>query len=91
MVEREQIVIVLFKLLNFGVLIGLIIYGYKVYLLPAMKKKWGELREMFEALRRSHRHLQKEKRGVEKFIVQDRQWQDDLQEKVLHWQSLVRS
>ncbi len=89
MIEREQIVIVLFRLLNFGVLIGLIFYGYKAYLLPEMKKKWEELKEMFAGMRRSHRHLQKEKRGVENFIVQDRQWQAALQEKVLRWQSLV--
>ena len=68
---------------------GLIIYVCKVYMLPILNDQLEKIRSYFDGLRKSHRVLTKDKRMVEKAIVNDREWQGELKNRVMLWRSLV--
>ena len=89
MVLTEQMVIIFFKLLNFIVLLGLLLYISMVYVLPALKKQLVSYREYLEGLNLSHRALQKDTRLVKKGMSDDEQQQEQLKELVKQWQSAV--
>lgn len=89
MVLTEQMTIIFFKLLNFIVLFGLLLYISMVYILPDLKKQLLSYREYLEGLIRSHRALQKDTRMVKKGIGDDEQQQEQLKELVKQWQSAV--
>lgn len=90
MVLTEQMITVLFKFLNFVLLLGLMLYGVKVYLLPGLKEQLTKYRAYLEGLRRSHRALQKDANVLKKGMSEDEEQQERLKKQVKQWRTVVQ-
>jgi len=89
MVLTETMTVVVFKLLNFIVLAGLLFYIAYVHLLPVIKKQLAKYVAYIEGLRRSHRALKKDARLLKKEMEDDEQQLERLKERVKQWQQNV--
>ncbi len=85
MIAVNYFVLVFFKLLNFGVIIGLAWYLFKRYGLPTVQQGLIEYRAYFEGLATTHRSLQEEELMIEQQIIKDRKEQDLLKERLMRW------
>ncbi len=85
----EQMTVIFFKLLNFVVLFGLILYVVKVYLMPDLRAKMAKYIAYIGGLRSSHRALKKDERMLQKAMSDDEKLQEQLKENVKRWQSVV--
>ena len=81
--------VIFFKLLNFVVLFGLILYVVKVYLMPDLRAQMAKYIAYIAGLRSSHRVLKKDERILQKAISDDEKQQEQLKENVKRWQSVV--
>ncbi len=81
--------VIFFKLLNFVVLFGLILYVVKVYLMPDLRAQMAKYIAYIAGLRSSHRALKKDERILQKAISDDEKQQEQLKENVKRWQSVV--
>lgn len=89
MIDFQQAVAALFELINCAVLIGLIAFLFKKYLLGSIRAQMsaqvefiGSLRESFHMLTRNYQLLDRE-------IEHERQVQYELKEKVMRWRAQV--
>lgn len=89
MIIANQIVLIFFKLVNFGVIIGLGWYLFKRYGLPDVKYNLQEQRAYLENLATMHRDLKQEQQMIEQQIVLDRQEQDVLKAHLMRWLARV--
>ncbi|TET33958.1 hypothetical protein E3J61_03505 [Candidatus Dependentiae bacterium] len=85
----EQMTVIFFKLLNFVVLFGLILYVVKVYLMPDLRAQMAKYIAYLAGLRSSHRALKKDERKLQEAIRDDTKQQEQLKENVKRWQSVV--
>lgn len=91
MVLSEQTTVILFKLLNFVVLSGLVIYGVMVYIMPDLRAQMKKYIAYIKGLRSSHRSLQKDVRVMQQAMSKDEKEQDHLKKNVKHWQAVVQA
>ncbi len=89
MIAVNQIVLIIFRLINFGVLIGLAGFLYKRYGLPIIQEGLAQYRAYFEGLFLTHRRLKKEQQLIENTIINDRKEQDILKERLMCWLASV--
>src|SRR5579872_5656644 len=89
MIDFKETVAALFELINCGVIIGLLTYIFKKYLLGiiyaqmrAQNKYIDDLQESFHMLTRNYQLLDRE-------IEYERQVQYELKEKVMRWRAKV--
>lgn len=89
MIIVNQLVLIFFKLVNFGVIIGLAWYLFKRYGLPDVHHSLQEQRAYLENLAMMHRDLQQEQQMIEQQIHDDRKEQDVLKEHLMRWLARV--
>lgn len=89
MISGEQIVLIFFRIINLGVLIGLFFYLYKRYGLPVIKQNYDTYRSYFQTLLHTHYDLLRQERRVEKKIENDAKEQDALKERLMRWLASV--
>ena len=65
MFEGETVLSIFFKLLNFGILIGLGVYVFKRYLLPSIGQEIAENQEALQQLQRNNEQLKEDQKKVE--------------------------
>lgn len=85
MTAFEQIVLFVFRLINFGVLVGVASYLFKRYGLPILKQNLGHYRSYFDGMINTHRRLKQEQRLIEKQMISDSKEQDILKERLMRW------
>ncbi len=89
MIFAEQVTIVFFRLINFGVLIGLGWYLAKKHLLPIIRQQLAAYVAYFNGLRKTHRMLKQEQRVIAYAIDEDCKEQAELKERVMSWKAQV--
>lgn len=89
MLAANHLVLIFFKLLNFGIIIVLAGYLFKRYGLPTVQQGIREYRAYFEGLAYTHRSLKEEELMVEQQIIKDRTEQDFLKERLMRWRAHV--
>ncbi len=90
MVLTEPMIVILFKLLNFVVLAGLIMYVVMVYLLPDLRSQMKKYISYIAGLRSSHRTLQKDERILHKAMSEDGKEQEQLKKNVMRWRARIQ-
>ena len=87
--DFENIVLIVFRLINFGVLLFLFWYGARRYMMPTVMKNMQAVRTYLEGLLQTHNRLKGEKALVERRIELDRKEQDFLKERLMRWKASV--
>jgi hypothetical protein len=89
MVLDKQLILIIFKLINFGVLIGL---GYvlwrkyaRSYLMAEFNKKYAYQ----DGLQQTHTRLQQEKKHIAKIYQGDQQEREQLKERLSSWRDAL--
>lgn len=85
----DHIVLILFRLINFGVLIGVISYLFKRYGLPEIRQQLAAYWAYFEGLANTHHLLKKEQQMIDRSIIQNQKEQDILKERLMRWRAYV--
>jgi len=89
MFDYATFITILFQFINFGVLITIFGYGIKNYIIPLMKKKIADRRQMLHDLEKQNRSL----KGKEQSLKHEIQEQEDLcrrmQENIMQWRLVV--
>lgn len=89
MAMTDQMTGSMFKLLNFVVLLGVIFYVFRKYLLPGLKKELADYVAYLDGLRRSLQMLQNDVYVTQKAIESDIVTQEQLKEYVKRWHAAV--
>ncbi len=85
MVELELIILVIFRLVNFGVMIGIGYYLFKKHVKSQLIDQMNaEKKEVF-LLEQFYKQLQIDQRTLEDTIKKEQQEQRQLREKVMQW------
>ena len=82
---------VLFTFLNFGVLAGLLYYGWNRFAVPALENVAHKESVGIQLLHAEHRTLLKESRVLDESIRAQEEECKSLSAKVLHWRSVVEA
>lgn len=85
----ENLILIIFKLLNFGIIIGLIVYGFKKYAAPALKQAWDEYVTQFAQLSNTHDQRMDEHDGIVQQIAQDEAEYARLKERLMRWRASI--
>lgn len=81
----------LFILLNFSIVLGLLIYGAKRYLLPTLKSKVEEERAVEQNLHDEHHQLLITQKQVDESLVAQEADCTDFLHKINQWREVVHS
>jgi hypothetical protein len=82
-------VLIVFRIINFAVIIGIIGYLFKKYGLPEIREQLKAYWDYFEGLANTHRLLKKEQQMIDRTIVQNQKEQDVLKERLMRWRAHV--
>ncbi len=83
----EQIVLVLFRIINFLVIIGLAIYAFKKYLLPTIREQIKAKDATIQGLQKTHRMYVRQNRTLDQGIHNDLLEQARLKEQLMRWRA----
>jgi hypothetical protein len=85
----DQVVLIVFRGINFGVLIGIMGYLFKRYGLPTIREQLAAYWAYFQDLANTHRLLKKEQQLVEQSIIAHQKEQDILKERLMRWRARI--
>lgn len=91
MIATDTMILIVFRCINFGVLIGIAWYCFNYYGLPSIRQALAEYYTYFEDLLNAHYNLQREQRIVEQAITDNRKEQDKLKERLMRWKASVEA
>ena len=80
---------VIFAIINFALIAGLIAYGIKRYLVPSLQSKVKEEDSALQSMHREHKHLLNEQEMLEDYILAQEKDCSVLTEKINHWKKAV--
>lgn len=83
----ENLILVFFKLLNFGIIIGLIGYAIHKYAVPMLRESRDAAIAFFQQLTNKHDQRLKEYEGVLNQIAQDEAEYARLKERLMRWRA----
>lgn len=78
-----------FSLLNFGIIIGVLVYAVKNFLVAQMQKAIIKDYQDFVSLHEEHRHLIEEQKALEEAIVLQEDRAKGLFKKINQWRNMV--
>ena len=81
---------IFFRLLNFGALIGLFVYGFKTYLLPSLKLQLAAHSAQEEELLSCQAKLESDHAEIDHCIDQEEHLCLELHEKIVQWSTVVQ-
>ncbi len=89
MIAVENIVGIVFRVINFGVLIGLAVYFFKKHALPIIKQQIADKQAFIVSLHNQEQMLEQEKEEVTKRIIEDEQQWMHLKDTFDQWRTTV--
>lgn len=89
MIDLEQTVAAVFELINCGVIVGLMVYVYKKYLLDSIRAQMNAQVKFISGLKESFHMLTRNYQLLDREIEHERQVQYELKEKVMRWRGQV--
>lgn len=89
MIDLEYTVAAVFELINCGVLIGLMVYICKNYLLDSIRAQMAAQVKFISSLKESFHTLTRNYQLLDREIEHERQIQYELKEKVMRWRAQV--
>ena len=87
----EDVIVFVFRIINFAVLLGLLGYGFKRYGLPVLRESYQAYYGYFESLSYYHSRLLNESNDIDQLQEKDRQEQELLKKRMMQWKSAVES
>ena len=85
----KQGIIILFKLLNFGVLLGIIQYLWRKYGKPYMADQLAQQREVRDGMKRTHTVLLQEKKSIARTNRIEEKERSQLKEQLQLWRHAI--
>lgn len=82
---HEELLAIIFRLVNFGILIFLCVYAFRRYLLPVLKDQMHQEQEEQSNIKERHKEIRKQKRILTTFSDDQEKLCVFLQEKVRQW------
>jgi hypothetical protein len=81
----------IFRFINFGVFLGLVIYGYKRYLLPAVLKQIHEKKLLLQNLENQKQGIKYQLSNLDQAIEHQQYLAQDLTQKIGAWSESVQA
>lgn len=86
---NETIIAIIFRLVNFAVLIALFIYLFKKYALLTITNRVAQKEALLQALYNQQQLLEKQQYALDKHVDQEAALCAELKEKVSRWKDLI--
>jgi len=85
----EEIIVFVFRIINFFVIVGLIIYVFKRYLLKIILAQIEEKKALIHGLISTDRMLIRQRNAMSRKIAEDQEDQSCLKEKLMRWRAAI--
>ena len=85
MFVHEELLSVIFRLVNFGILVFMCVYLFKRYVLPSIKEQMKSEEEEAQAIKSRHKELRMQEKTVTAFAQEQEKTCCMLKEKVHRW------
>lgn len=89
MIFSGPTIVITFRFINLGVIIGLILFVFKKYMLSSIKAKMYAQKALFASLQKSFHMLTRKYQLLDREINQEQQLQFELKEKIMRWRARV--
>ncbi len=88
--DDKQIILIVFRLLNFAVLLGMVVYLWKKYGRSLVVSEYEKEHESLKSLSTMHTVLHKQERDLQKIFTADTHERSTLKERLFIWREAIQ-